>query len=660
MFGIVGRFARKYGFWLLLASALVTAPVALWVLPLHVSMDLATLFPPKDPVVMEFKYFQENFGLMEMVAAIGHEDTPDLEPKMTALALWMRESGYFSSVERMPLPPGMKGMVLTAFPKEPSTNHEFGAKMVGDLKAHIAGMGMRVDLTGGSVIATESIASLNKDVRITTLVSLALVVIIVLMAIRDPIFPICALIPLGMGLIWTLGVAKFAFGEINLMTSSLPGSLLGMGVDYAVYLRNCRREFHTASHDVWHNVFHRIGPPMIIGVLTTAAALFSLCAARGGLGQMGYVGGFGILAVFTLTVLTMPALLDWRDRLGMRFAPPSDAWLGWIARRVVRHRIATITGFGVVTLLLLHQAWGLTFDMKPRSYRDNGIPSLAAFDGFQKEAHISLEPVLLATPDLKTERRVVERLRPLIGTSADRDFGFIDGLSEQLDRPGANPNIKRFRGKDKRFVMMMLPSKDPYEGDNLPELVAATEKIVQENQPDIVGSSGMPLLWQRLMRVSRADMMLTTAVAGGSVLVVLALLMRRLRNVVAAVVPLAGGMIWMLGISHLAGYNFSLISAVAMPLVLGLGIGYGVYIVHRLRLETVEEAVVHVGRSIIVSAATTAAAFFSLCAAHNPAIAGMGLATGTGVTACLLWSLLFLPAWTAERHHRRAKAERTA
>lgn len=656
MFAGLGRLAHRWGGWLLLVGVLVSIPLAWRLLPLQTEMDLATLFPRHDPYLERFRYFQDNFGTSDILVAVSRDPSPAAQARVEAFVQWLRAGdgkAYVTGTERIPVPSELGLTVISAFPRRPSTDHDFCRVMLAEIKRYLHDSGTELDLTGGAVIATESIAALNLDISRTSLVSLIGIVLVLLIFIRDPVFPLFALVPLLTGIIWTVALNRFLYGPLSLLTAALPGILAGMGIDYAVYIRNCRREFAVDEPEAWSQVYRRIGPPMLMGVTTTAAALFALCTARlQGLREMGIVGGVGILMIFGLMVFLMPVLLDARRRMGFNVRPPSDRCFEWVAVRVVRHRRAAILLFVLITIPLLYAASRLRYDMNPQSYRDSRVPSVKALDELERDAHIAVEPVLVATQRLADEREALARIRPYVGQSEAHTFALIDSYAERLDR-GMTPRIDRFRGQDKRLVAMIFPSRDPYQENTLPAFVATVEKMVGDCQPYVVSYSGMPLLWNQVMRLSKHDVEVTTGVAALVVIVVLGAQMRRLRSMMAALVPIAGSVIWMLGVLELTHVKFSLISAVSMPLVLGLGIGYGVYIVHRLGHDSVEQAVITVGRSIIVSGLTTAVGFFALCSAHNQALAGMGLAAGTGVLSCLLWSLLFLPAWAAEIDHRR-------
>jgi predicted exporter len=303
--------------------------------------------------------------------------------------------------------------------------------------------------------------------------------------------------------------------------------------------------------------------------------------------------------------------------------------------------------FGLVTAPLLVIAAGMEFETDPRAYQDESLPSLKLYEHLAAQMKLTVQPVFLAVPDIRAERRVLQKVRAFVGK--DRPFNQIDSLATRFERLSAQPQLERFIGRDGRLYIMLFPSVNPYEAEALKSLVQAVDHVLEACGPDITAYSGGPVLYHHMMELNRQDLKRTGLAAVIIVIVVLGLLVRRPRHFVCALVPLVGGMIWMVAIIRLAGYKFNLANTVAMPLVVGLGIDYGVHVVHRLRTGSVEAAVATTGRAILASALTTAIAFLSLCFAGTSSLVGMGLAAGVGILSCLVWSLVFLPALAGKR-----------
>ncbi len=121
-----------------------------------------------------------------------------------------------------------------------------------------------------------------------------------------------------------------------------------------------------------------------------------------------------------------------------------------------------------------------------------------------------------------------------------------------------------------------------------------------------------------------------------------------------AVAPLAVLMV-SLGLSmgamvaglKLTGLPLNLFNVLAFPLVLGVGVDYGIYVIVAVRQrQRRADALASIIKPVILSGLTTIAGFGSLAWANHPALSSLGLVCALGV-ACSLFSTLFfvLPAY---------------
>ncbi|MEM1109385.1 MAG: MMPL family transporter [Planctomycetota bacterium] len=142
-------------------------------------------------------------------------------------------------------------------------------------------------------------------------------------------------------------------------------------------------------------------------------------------------------------------------------------------------------------------------------------------------------------------------------------------------------------------------------------------------------------------------------VAGVLVLVWLLIFFRRPGDLLLALVPSAAGLLAMMTGAELFGWTLNAINLIAMPLVVGIGVDDGIFLVAiarrcRRRGETRRTLIDHLAASahaITMTSVTTGLAFGSLVLTSVPAIRSLGWFTAVGVGAAWLASLaLLLPA----------------
>ena len=99
----------------------------------------------------------------------------------------------------------------------------------------------------------------------------------------------------------------------------------------------------------------------------------------------------------------------------------------------------------------------------------------------------------------------------------------------------------------------------------------------------------------------------------------------------------------------LAGWSWNLLNLMALPLVLGTGVDYGIFMQLALRRQGGDVALVRrsIGRALLLCGGTAIAGFGSLAWSGNAGMASLGKVCATGIGANMLISVYLLPAWWA-------------
>jgi predicted RND superfamily exporter protein len=166
---------------------------------------------------------------------------------------------------------------------------------------------------------------------------------------------------------------------------------------------------------------------------------------------------------------------------------------------------------------------------------------------------------------------------------------------------------------------------------------------LEEISPRITGSTQFGIVWMEEISTASKKAALLIFLA---VLVFLALSFRSFRYTMFAVLPLVAGMIWMLGVYPLFGLKLNPINIAVIPLVIGMGIDFGIHLAHRYRVEK-DIGIVYryTGKGVFLSAFTTMIGFGSLGLIGTfGSISSMGVILFVGLAACLTAALFVLPA----------------
>jgi predicted RND superfamily exporter protein len=147
----------------------------------------------------------------------------------------------------------------------------------------------------------------------------------------------------------------------------------------------------------------------------------------------------------------------------------------------------------------------------------------------------------------------------------------------------------------------------------------------------VISRDAEQAVWQELPRL--------LWVAAGLVTAYLFLHFRNLRDVALSLLPAVFGMATLAAIVRLAGLHLNMINLVALPLLIGIDVDYGIYLVSLSRRGS---AVASGAHAVLVCAISMIAGYASLFTASVPAIQSLGLIVAAGVACCLAGALFIL------------------
>jgi len=126
-------------------------------------------------------------------------------------------------------------------------------------------------------------------------------------------------------------------------------------------------------------------------------------------------------------------------------------------------------------------------------------------------------------------------------------------------------------------------------------------------------------------------------------IVLLAFLYRRIGPLLILMISLALSIGAMIACLKLFGFALNLFNVLAFPLVLGVGVDYGIYILLALRQPGDRQyAFATIIKPVILAGLTAIAGFGSLAIAHNPALRGLGIVCAVGIACCLFSTIFFI------------------
>jgi predicted RND superfamily exporter protein len=121
---------------------------------------------------------------------------------------------------------------------------------------------------------------------------------------------------------------------------------------------------------------------------------------------------------------------------------------------------------------------------------------------------------------------------------------------------------------------------------------------------------------------------------------------RSLWLMILANIQVLTGVIWMLAAMQLLDIKMNFVNAFVTTMILGVGIDYGIHIIHRISQEGLSNPVglLETGKAVVMAALTNIAGFGALGVSNYPGLSSMGMVCVIGSFTCLITALTTLPA----------------
>jgi len=209
-----------------------------------------------------------------------------------------------------------------------------------------------------------------------------------------------------------------------------------------------------------------------------------------------------------------------------------------------------------------------------------------------------------------------------------------------------------FNENGDRMLVTIVPKENVWNFEFLSQFTEQLNRV----SPKITGT---PPMFLALIRYLGRDGKMATLLTLIVVFLLLLADFRKVTTTLITMIPLLFGAVWMVGLLKTIGQQLTLLNVMGIPMIIGIGIDFGVHFMHRYRHEgsgKIRTVVASTGKAIMITSLTTMVGFGSLLLAKYRGMGSMGLLLVLGVGACFITTIWILPAllgWIEKSRSRK-------
>ena len=554
-----------------------------------------------------------------------------------------------------------------------------------------------------SIAEQDQVQTLGSIQRLTP-ASLLLVLLILRRVEPRIIYLLSVALPMVLAMGATLGLSGRITGSITILETLFGVMIFGLGVDFALHLMSRQREGlqrGLSFEEALAATLNGTGVGVLVGALTTIGA-FTILALSPSVEafHLGTSGAIGLMICLVLMLTLLPAIWAILDRRGfgeelldlppLRFSIVS-VLTGWATSRpkqaLLVGLVMMVTSGSFLPTLTMETDLAKTFNRDVPAikvseriqelYRMNFNPWVFQAENVDEMVRIHnaaeqlpfvdrVDSLAQLYPNDRIERQVLLQenapkvqqmqnhylsMMSMIALQGGPNIGpLIQSINHLLQAVDGPPKIdalppflsKQFRSKEGSLLVYVYGQEGTLDGKLLHDERIALEKI----SPNVAGIGSAV---EGVMYIERPWLWRSFAFVFAYVIVMLLADTRNWKWFVLTATPVVFGSIVTFGIMCMAGFHFSVLTLIALPLIFGLGVDNGIHVIHRIRESeesTAYEATVSVGQPIVLTTLTTCASFGVLIFTNHPGMESLSTVLLIGLPVCLYASLTLIPAGT--------------
>ncbi|WP_320172120.1 MMPL family transporter [Maridesulfovibrio sp.] len=541
--------------------------------------------------------------------------------------------------------------------------------------------GLEISVLSGHVYSAANAAIIKNDILTVSIIALCALVLLFAAAFRKTEALTVFAAP-GIAVLAGLGGAAFFYPHLSAIVIGFGAVLMGISIDFAVHTWFSLSE-HPGDKAA---AMHAVTRPILYGAATSCASFAALfISGIPGIRQLAAFSVCGIIAACAYALLFIPAVCNTFTNLpaknrtsasskkhGRAAAVISIIFLAAGIMAAMSNSFDTeLKHIGYVsagikkTEKAFHEKWG---DMRGQSMifaKGEDIREALANNekvwrdiktNLPETKAVSIAPVL-PSPETGSENsrrwasfwseNKIHETAVLLNRAATAN-GFAPHVFDRavLETADRKPNLSPATLKKSPLsfladlfipettdgtglVLTMLPDNDSISAHY-------TRQKEQELGARLVSQSRFKASLEQEMK---SDVIRFICLSGLLVPGLIAFMFRDARRAILATFPALFGVAATFGVLGMLSIPLNIFHIVALPLVIGLGADYGIFMVFQ-EMERPSPATI---RAVTISGLTTLAGFGVLVFARHPSLHALGGTVAAGISAALVCAVFILP-----------------
>ncbi|HET7594014.1 MAG TPA: MMPL family transporter [Stellaceae bacterium] len=276
--------------------------------------------------------------------------------------------------------------------------------------------GVRVRVTGSPALSDAEFSTLRQGAERSTALSIGLLCLWLLLALRSLRLFLAIVTTLIVGLIACAVFAVGTIGPLNPISAAFAVLFVGLAIDFGIQFSVRYRDERYRADDLGQAVrrtVEGIGGPLCVAAAATAVGFFAFVPTDyTGVRDLGLIAGVGMIIALVLNMTLLPALLILLRPPGER-RPVGFARAALVDRALVEHRGPVMVAAALVGLASIATLPWLRFDFNPLHLQNPKEEAVSTLFDLMKDPNTTPYTIDILEPSLKQATAVAEQIETL-------------------------------------------------------------------------------------------------------------------------------------------------------------------------------------------------------------------------------------------------------